>query len=388
MSDDCSWLPSYTNSLDFSLDDIEVQLDIDHPYKEKVTQSSVCGSYKNDGILIFGGYNESSYEINKCWKYILETGEYKQLKNMPGNMRGGAVSITPDKKYVIVGPYPSDNYWIYDEDKDEWENKTKEQYPVGWEPHCCFDRNGNLHVLGGNTGKKTHYFVEWKTKKWTKLQDLPMPIIEAGLTCGPDGQLYLFGGVDANNTGNILNNMWKYNVIEKKWTEAPSMPESRCHFAFTNTGNQIVVIGGGKSYSNNANSQFTDIFIYDFDKRKWIISNKKLPQPNREFSMAFVNFEIHSFSGCRGPTRHNEHYVLRTPSTKELAIKELSKSDEEKIKEKKNVAIKKKILRTKIATEFYIIPESLKPPTIPHAIDITVYPFILKKKKPKPKKKK
>merc|ERR1712228_259907 len=109
MSDDCSWLPPFTASLDFSCDDIEVQLDIDHPYKEKVTQSAVCASYKNDGILIFGGYNESSYEIKKCWKYMLESGEYKALKNMPGNMRGGAVSITPDKKYVIIGPYPSDN---------------------------------------------------------------------------------------------------------------------------------------------------------------------------------------------------------------------------------------------------------------------------------------
>ena len=123
-----------------------------------------------------------------------------------------------------------------------------------------------------------------ENKKWNKLEDLPMPIIEAGLTCGPDGQLYLFGGVDANDTANILNNMWKYNVIEKKWTEAPTMPDARCHFAFCNTGNQIIVMGGGKSYSNNAESQEADIFIYDFNQKKWSISKKIASIKSRIFN--------------------------------------------------------------------------------------------------------
>eukprot|EP01084_Bolivina_argentea_P023356 43568_1 len=100
------------------------------------------------------------------------------------------------------------------------------------------------------------------------------------------------------------------------------MPESRCHFAFANTGNQIIVIGGGQNYGNNANSQSKNIFIYDFHKHKWIVSNKTLPKPNREFSMAFVNFEIHSFSGCRGSTTHNEHYVLKIPSTNYKQLQE------------------------------------------------------------------
>eukprot|EP01084_Bolivina_argentea_P234221 394314_1 len=211
-----------------SCDNIKVELDVCHPYQEKVTQSAVCASYKNDGVLIFGGYNENNREINKCYKYILDTGEYKRLKDMPAKMRGGAVALTPDKKYVIVGPYPSDDYWIYDEDKDEWQTNSKEQFPVGWCAQCCFDKNGNLHVMGGNRGKNAHYFVEWKSKKWIKLGVLPMAVVQGGLTCGPDDHLYLFGGVEQNNTNNILNNMWKYNVIKRQWTEATSMPESRC----------------------------------------------------------------------------------------------------------------------------------------------------------------
>merc|ERR1712154_604248 len=112
---------------------------------------------------------------------------------------------------------------------------------------------------------------------------------------------------------------------EKTWTEAMSMPEPRCHFAFANTGNQIIVIGGGKSYSNNASSQFSDIFIYDFTKKIWSKHpSKTLPQANREFSAAFVNYEVHTFSGCRGATRHDEHYVLRSPVTAKAAAEELS----------------------------------------------------------------
>ena len=54
----------------------------------------------------------------------------------------------------------------------------------------------NYVIVGGNTGKKN------KSYYWD------------GVNMWSCGQLYSFG--DANNTGNILNNIWKYDVVEKR----------------------------------------------------------------------------------------------------------------------------------------------------------------------------
>ena len=289
----------------FSNNDINITLDVLHPYKLKVSSSASCLCNDGQSILIFGGKDHYS-STDKVYKYNTKTGKYVSVCNMPKPSDAFEVARTPDNKVVAIGldGYLS-QYFIYDENTNKWENKTlPNNIKVGTPAQITFDLNGNLHVIGGYNNK-CHYICEWNKQKWIKMNDTSFTIYGAGLCCGPDGLLYLFGGYCNFKTSNA---MWIYNVSTKEWKQGTSMPHKRGYFGYINTNNEIIVAGG-----YGGNKYYNDIFIYNFKSQKWLISNKKLLNNFSNFTMTITNnFEIHSFGGYNNTDKQiNHHYIIK-----------------------------------------------------------------------------
>ena len=285
----------------------DVELDKSNPYKRKVTQLASCLAKDSVSIIIAGGHISNGGEINETYKYDPIKKMYTKLANMPNRVRGFEMIRTPDNKIVAVGGYPhGSKYYIYDEDDNKWETLSL-PYDTYWEAQIVFDNDGNLHVAVGND----HYICIWKEKRWLKLNELPFKIHQAGFCKGPDGQLYLFGGTSGAGIG-ITNSMWIYSIETKEWKEGPSMPQKRTQFGYVSTNSEIIICGGGLLYGNCDKSEFNDIFIFDFNEQKWIISDQKLLNPVREFTMTMnKNGEIHAFGGARNGSRVNDHFIVK-----------------------------------------------------------------------------
>ena len=286
-----------------------VVLDVSHPYKLQVTQFASCLAKDGVSIIIAGGQIKGG-NTNQVYKYNTLSESYTKLADMPNKARGFEMVNTPDNKIVIIGDFdhPS-QYYVYDEDNNQWETLSL-PYKPEWEPQIVFDNDGNLHVAGGREAVRSHYICEWNNKRWLKLKDLPLAIFQGGFCKGPDGQLYLFGGT--SDGYKISNSMWIYNVKTKEWKEGPSMPQRRTQFGYVSTNSEIIVCGGGIHCWDCDKSEFNDIFIYDFNKEKWITSDEKLLKPVREFTMTVnKNGEIHGFGGARNRSRINDHFIVK-----------------------------------------------------------------------------
>ena len=293
----------------FSSNHINVTLDVLHPYKLKVNHLASCLCNDGQSILIFGGVSYGS-STDKVYKYNTKTGEYISVCNMPQELSRFKVARTPDNKIVAIGSRERScyerKYFIYDENTNKWETKKLPNNVIAgpWR-QITFDLNDNLHVIGGEySSNKCHYICEWNTQKWIKLKDLSFELFGAGLCCGPNGLLYLFGG---KCNGNISNLMWIYNVNTKEWKLGTSMPDKRYYFGYINTINEIIVAGG-----HDGNKNCNDIFIYNFKSQKWLISNKKLLKNIYGFTMTITNnFEIHSFGGNNGNNYVNYRFIIK-----------------------------------------------------------------------------
>jgi len=270
---------------------------------------------------------------------------------MPGTMRGGhALKVPNENKYVIIGTYPTDNIWIYDSDKNSWETINKsDAYKNGWRCQGCFDQNGDLHIISGLTGKTNHNVYNWNSKTWSNKTMKDKGHLGGACVCGPDGKIYLFGGVDPANTNKCYNEMYIYDINEDKWSDGKSMPDFRVHFGYVNTGHEIIVLGGGTIYYNDDATQHDNIWSYSFEKEEWKICEEILPQKNREFACAYVRGNIHTICGTHTiARRHNEHYIiegyeLQSSVSKTLSsIKILVESKEEKEKKEKDEKDKQK----------------------------------------------
>eukprot|EP01084_Bolivina_argentea_P294857 507481_1 len=278
-----------------------------------VSQLAACRSNDSESIYIFGGYKSDNKESNKCYRFELDSLEWKECKQMPGTLRGAEAIPIGNNKIIVAGTYPTgDNIWIYDELNDNWENINKTE-KTGWEAQIIMDNNNNLHIIGGLQGHDHHLRYNIDNKEWKKLNGLPEPRICGGLVCGPDGCLYLFGGTNSRENRNVSDKMYKYDDDNDEWIELKQskLPKALVQFAYCNTGDQIIVFGGGDNYGNDVAPQYDNIYIYNFLSNEWIESEIKLPEKNREFVAVYVHGEIHLFGGSANSKKNDTHFIVR-----------------------------------------------------------------------------
>ncbi|SBS88527.1 conserved Plasmodium protein, unknown function [Plasmodium malariae] len=138
--------------------------------------------------------------------------------------------------------------------------------------------------------------------------------------------IYIFGGYGSK--GKRLNDFYKYNILENKWTEiydkkCPSRRENNPAFLYKD---KMYILGGyqGKGIWLN------DFYFFDMNTEKWEMvkikeqSNMYAPPSLFGFSLAVHEYTgiLYLFGGYDGITLHNKMYAFHLYKEKWIHIKQ------------------------------------------------------------------
>jgi N-acetylneuraminic acid mutarotase len=107
------------------------------------------------------------------------------------------------------------------------------------------DRQGNINYIGAHT-----YRYSYSTDTWTTLAPSPNAVYGSGGARGPDGRLYVFGGLGTDDMETSAAEA--YNPSSGTWSSIASMPDAVFGLAAVRgTDGKIYAIDGGENYGES-----------------------------------------------------------------------------------------------------------------------------------------
>ncbi|MCR9143970.1 MAG: DUF6519 domain-containing protein [bacterium] len=162
--------------------------------------------------------------------------------------------------------------------------------------------NGKLYTFGGATDTSVYSTLnevyDPETDEWTTLAPLTTAARDSAACAGPDGRLYLFGGLD----GPDLTTAEAYDVFADSWTALTPLPSARAQARAVRLGGRIHLIGGQFSGSALANHD-----VYDPATNQWS-SLAALPVPFTNGAATVRNGRIYYFAGVNPPNLNGAIY--------------------------------------------------------------------------------
>lgn len=240
-----------------------------------IINTNAFASSLEDGDIIIGNWQGylgdpgERYAINM----VLDS-DHKQLILFGGETNIFETDTTSFPKFKI-----HDDLWIFDIGTKKWNQvevkgdkpSKRAYYASSYDPirkgmwlHGGFD--------GGMLGDLWFYDAEKQT--WEKI------VVDSGLIPAPrdahalyynpnQDQLLLFGGLLDFNTLSISNELWAFDIKEKKWSKLPEGPKGRFLFcsAFELMQEQLFLCGGlGEGGAETDNI----LWKYDLKVNSWI----------------------------------------------------------------------------------------------------------------------
>ena len=161
--------------------------------------------------------------------------------------------------------------------------------------------NGRMYVFGGYdaTGRalRTSNVYDPDADTWTKLADLPRPIV-GGATAADGNTVWLAGGFVDDSPGKApSNNVWKYNATLDTWTAGPALPKALAGAAMVRMGRKLRVFGGV-----DANGvDLADHYVLDlnFPQLGWRTS-APLPVARHHLGGAALGGKVYAVGGQQG----------------------------------------------------------------------------------------
>ncbi len=111
------------------------------------------------------------------------------------------------------------------------------------------DNAGHIYVIGGTStaggknGTTTLYMYTVSTNTWSTMASLPLPIQDAAAAFGPNGKLYVMGGISGGAT---VASVEMYDPSTNVWTtDTPLLsPVSDANVSIDSAADAIVLVGG------------------------------------------------------------------------------------------------------------------------------------------------
>ncbi len=190
-------------------------------------------------IYAFGGAANNGALIGSAEAYSPKTNKWTLLAPLPTAVRAMAAVAGPDGRIYVLGGWNGtqvvSTVQAYSPTTNKWAIVAPMPTPREWLAGVR-DRLGRIYAIGGDTGFSntvelaTAEMYTVTTNTWTTVA--PMPTGRGGLAGarGPDGQLYLLGGID-NSTGGETNVAEAYNPTTNVWTEIAPMPAAEAFLA-------------------------------------------------------------------------------------------------------------------------------------------------------------
>lgn len=181
--------------------------------------------------------------------------------------------------------------------------------------HSGIAYNGNLYVFGGlDAGTPATYYNDlWKydvgSDAWSQLSpsgSLPSARFgHSAVTYG--GKIYIFGGQLSG--GSKVNDLWVYDIAGNSWAElspSGSLPTARGFHGSSLYNGKMYVFGGddGTAYARN------DLWVYDIAGNSWAQLSPSGTPPGR-FGTLMVPYggKLYLFGGVVGGDKENDLWV-------------------------------------------------------------------------------
>lgn len=221
-------------------------------------------------IYAIGGYDSTSGSwSNALESYMPGDPSWMALASVPEPREDFVAVMGADGRIYVMGGWDPDRntgelsrtVQVYDPDVNKWTTQKKEMKEAREDFVAVVDANGFIYALGGwdVNGNLTNTLQIYNPdlKKWTIEKPMPRTRQDFGeqgsgleqphhleLLVGPDGLIYVLGGLDPNN--NLpTNTVQVYDPATGSWHIENPMPRARDLFtAVVGPDGRIYAIGG------------------------------------------------------------------------------------------------------------------------------------------------
>jgi RNA polymerase sigma factor (sigma-70 family) len=277
----------------------------------------------NGKIYVIGGYTQNQWiqPLQTVEEYDPVTNKWTRNTDMPTARMSFSISVVDGKIYAIGGegnaPDPFSIVEEYDPLMDKWTRKADMPTARSGLSTCAI--NGKIYAIGGykwdNVNAKAVIFsiveeYDPKTDTWTKKTDMPTKRSFFTSSAGTvNGQIYVIGGGDEENKGNMLSLVEQYDPTLDKWTKRTNMPTARVTSIAIVNG-KIYAIGG---YEGKNKPVLATVEEYDPGVDGWVKKND-MPTARTNLSTCAINGKIYAIGGLVG--QQNQKDIL-TPIVEE-----------------------------------------------------------------------
>jgi N-acetylneuraminic acid mutarotase len=163
--------------------------------------------------------------------------------------------------------------------------------------------DGKIYVVGGfekpNLGNVLNFTITRSvemydpvTDRWTSKAPMPVGLHHVGIGV-VDGRLYVIGGYSrsGHSVRNPVATVYTYDPATDSWTERAPMPTPRGALSVTEYDRKLYAIGGYDRKINNA-----QVEVYDPARNVWTTA-ASLPTPRDHLATATVSGKIYAIGG-------------------------------------------------------------------------------------------
>ncbi|WP_276326745.1 Kelch repeat-containing protein [Lentzea albidocapillata] len=167
---------------------------------------------------------------------------------------------------------------------------------------------GKLYVLGGLSGGaswealRDSFVYNPATNRWTALPPMPSGIERGSAALGVLGtQIHLAGGMRSLTPGpgglqDTVASVHSYDVITRRWTALPDLPQARDHVGGAVVGGTFYVLGGRDRGQVNVRDTVYALSLTSGRYTRWTES-APMPTPRGGIATAVIGKMIYTFGG-------------------------------------------------------------------------------------------
>jgi N-acetylneuraminic acid mutarotase/tetrahydromethanopterin S-methyltransferase subunit B len=245
-----------------------------------VVQAANGTVYVMGGADVFAAYDA----VDLANSYNPSTGAWKTLAPLPNPTRGGVGAVGNDGKVYVIAGYDDaggsaiTDTQIYDPATNSWTTGTSIPTEV-WEAQGAGD-GYFIYVVGGESNGNSYedlvQIYDIAGDSWSAGALMPVATNAGGLVVS-DGYAYLIGGEDSVGATDAV---YRYDIAGNSWDSMAAMPKAACAQGVTlGPDGFIYAFGGTDSASNHPSVAFSLCAYYDIKSdTTGVVNNLNVPR--------------------------------------------------------------------------------------------------------------
>jgi len=202
----------------------------------------------------------------------------KLIEDLPYPQESMASSIV-GKRWLITGGYPEDKETLIF-DGLHFTNGIKMPFPK--EGHCQHTINSTHVFFSGGGAKGETYLLNWETRLYTILEDIPGSRYMMHTACG----LLNNGNYGLEFVIAAYEHSYIFSFTDLTWRDGPTIPDFRHFVQYAPTKNGFLAIGGHDE--DMFGPYLSSIYRFDEISYEWVLEQAELERGKDFFAAVAV----------------------------------------------------------------------------------------------------